>query len=58
MPEHVDQRGEAFFAVGVDVEAGIIQETRSGTQADAAFFHVARDHVRRAIAVAASAPSR
>ena len=53
MPEHVDQRREALLAIGIDVEAGIIEEAGAGAQADAALAHVARDHVGRAIAVAA-----
>ena len=53
MPEHVDQRRQALFAIGVDIEAGIIEEARAGAQADAAVAHVARNHLGRAIAVAA-----
>ena len=53
MPEHVDQRRQALLAIGIDVEAGIIEEAGAGAQADAALTHVARDHLGRAIAVAA-----
>ena len=53
MPEQVDQRREALLAIGIDVEAGIVEEAGAGPHADAAFAHVARDHLRRAIAVAA-----
>ncbi len=41
MPEHVDQLGQALFAVGIDIKAGIIQEAGAGSQADAAFLHIA-----------------
>ena len=53
VPEHVDQRRQALLAIGIDIEAGIIEEAGAGAQADAALAHVARDHVRRAITVAA-----
>ena len=53
MPEHVDQCREPPFAIGVDIEAGIIEEARASTQADAAVAHVAGDHLGRAITVAA-----
>ena len=53
MPEQIDQRREPLLAIGIDVEAGIIEEAGAGAQADAALVHVARDHLRRAIAVAA-----
>ena len=41
MPEQVDQRREALLAIGVDVEAGIIEKAGAGAQADAALVHVA-----------------
>ena len=53
MPEQIDQCREALLAVGVDIEAGIIEEAGAGAHADAAVLHVARDHLGRAIAVAA-----
>ena len=53
MPEQVDQRREALLAIGIDIEAGIIEEAGAGAHADAALVHVARNHLRRAIAVAA-----
>ena len=53
MPEQVDHRREALLAVGIDIEAGIIEEAGTGPHADAAVAHVARDHLRRAVAVAA-----
>jgi hypothetical protein len=53
MPEHVDEIGEAFLAIGVDIHAGIVEKAGAGTQANAAVAHVVLDHVRRAIAIAA-----
>src|ERR1700730_15115618 len=53
MPEHLDQRCEALLAIGIDIEAGIIEEAGAGTQPDPALLHIARDHLGRAIAVAA-----
>src|ERR1700676_2167820 len=53
MPEHVDQRGEALLAIGIDIEAGIIEEAGAGSQADPALAHIARDHLGCAVAVAA-----
>ncbi len=41
MPEHFDEGGEALLAVGVDIEAGIVEEAGAGPQADAAVAHVA-----------------
>ena len=41
VPEHVDQRCKALLAIGVDVEAGIVEEAGAGAQADAAVAHVA-----------------
>ena len=52
MPQQIHQRREALLAKGVDIHAGIIEETRAGAHADAALFHVARNHLGRAIAVA------
>ena len=40
MPEQVDHRREALLAIGVDVEAGIVEE--AGARSDAAVAHVAR----------------
>ena len=53
MPEQLDHRGKALLAIGIDVEAGIIEEAGAGAHADAAVAHVARDHLGRAVAVAA-----
>jgi len=36
MPEHLDERRKALVAIGLDVEAGIVEEARAGTQADPA----------------------
>src|SRR3954452_18898309 len=52
MPQQIHQRREALLAKGLDVHAGIIEEARAGAHADAALFHVARNHLRCAIAVA------
>src|SRR5882757_5402242 len=52
MPKQLHQRGEALLAPGVDILAGIVEETGAGAHADTAFLHVARNHLRRAIAVA------
>src|SRR5258705_4398491 len=52
MPKQLHQRRKARFAPGVDILAGIIEETGAGAHADAALFHIARNHLRRAIAVA------
>jgi len=52
MPKQLHQRREALFAPGVDILAGIVEETGAGAHADAAFLHIARDHLGRAIAVA------
>ena len=53
MPEQGDHRREALLAIGVDIEAGIVEEAGPGPHADTAFTHVVGDHLRRAIAVAA-----
>ena len=53
MPEQGDHRREALLAVGVDIEAGIVEEAGAGPHADTAVTHVVGDHLRRAIAVAA-----
>ncbi len=53
MPEHIDQRRQPPLAIGVDIEAGIVEEAGAGAQADAAVAHVALDHLRRAVAIAA-----
>ncbi len=41
MPEQVDQCRKALLAIGVDIEAGIIEEAGAGPHADAALAHVA-----------------
>ena len=53
MPEQFDHRREALLAMGIDIEAGIIEEAGAGAHADAALLHVARDHLGRTVAVAA-----
>src|SRR6185437_11583038 len=53
VPEHVDQLGQSLFAIFVHVEARIIQKAGAAAQADPAVAHVVRNHLRRAIAIAA-----
>src|SRR4051794_41492786 len=52
MPEQIHQRREALLAPGIDVLAGVIEKTGAAAHADAALGHIARDHLRRAIALA------
>ena len=47
MPEQFDHLGEALLAMGIDVEAGIIEEARARAHADAAVAHVGGDHLDR-----------
>ena len=41
MPEHIDQCRETLLAVGIDVEARIVEEAGAGSQTDAALAHIA-----------------
>src|SRR5712692_5908758 len=53
MPEQIDHCREALLTVGVDIEAGVIEEAGAGPHADAAVVHIAGDYLGCAIAVAA-----
>src|SRR6516165_5844906 len=52
MPEHIDQFRQALFAVSVDIELGIVEETYARAQPDPAIAHVVRDHVGRPVTIA------
>src|SRR4051812_23717463 len=52
MPEQVHECRQALFAPRVDVLVRIIEKAGAGSHADAAGFHVARNYLRRAVAVA------
>ena len=52
MPEQLHHLREALLAVGIDIEAGIIEKAGAGAHADAAVAHVVGDHLGRAVAVA------
>jgi hypothetical protein len=41
MPEQIDQCRKTLFAVGIDIEAGIVQEAGAAPHPDAAVVHVA-----------------
>src|SRR5882757_2719837 len=53
MPEQVDHGCEALLAIGVDIEAGIVEESGAGPHADTAITHIVGDYLGRAIAIAA-----
>lgn len=41
MPEQIDQCRKTLFAVGIDIEARVIEETGAAPHPDAAVVHIA-----------------